>query len=77
MCHCLERGFQNWDTRVHKLTAIVITVKKYFFQCNCSFIYIYIDRKTRLSMTPVHRTVQEGLSMESFRECITKSKHVF
>ena len=38
---------------------------------------IYIDRKTRLSMTSVHRTVQEGLSMVSFRECITKSKHVF
>ena len=36
----------------------------------------YTDRKTRLSMTPVHRTVQEGLSMVSCREGITKSKHV-
>ena len=28
-------------------------------------------------MTPVYRTVQEGLSMVSCREGITKSKHVF
>ena len=35
------------------------------------------DRKTRLSVTPGHRTVQEGLSMVSCRECITMSKHVF
>ena len=42
------------------------------------YIYIlYIDRKTRLSVTPGHRTVQEGLSMVSRRESITKSKHVF
>ena len=34
------------------------------------------DRKTRLSVTPGHRTVQEGLSMVSCRESITKSKHV-
>ena len=27
-------------------------------------------------MTPVYRTVQEGLSMVSCREGITKSKHV-
>ena len=27
-------------------------------------------------MTPVYRTVQEGLSMVSYREGITKSKHV-
>ncbi len=33
--------------------------------------------KERLSMTPVYRTVQEGLSMVSSREGITKSKHVF
>ena len=34
------------------------------------------DRKTRLSVGPRHRTVQEGLSMVSCRESITKSKHV-
>ena len=28
-------------------------------------------------MTPVYRTVQEGLSMVSCREGITKSKHVY
>ena len=28
-------------------------------------------------MTPEYRTVQEGLSMVSCREGITKSKHVF
>ena len=33
--------------------------------------------RERLSMTPVYRTVQEGLSMVSCREGITKSKHVF
>ena len=32
--------------------------------------------RERLSMTPVYRTVQEGLSMVSCREGITKSKHV-
>ena len=32
--------------------------------------------KTRLSVTPGHRTVQEGLSMVPCRESITKSKHV-
>ena len=35
------------------------------------------DRKTRLSVAPGHRTVQEGLSMVSRRESITKSKHVY
>ena len=34
------------------------------------------DRETRLSVTPGHRTMQEGLSMVSCRESITKSKHV-
>ena len=34
------------------------------------------DRKTKLSVTPRHHTVQEGLSMVSCRESITKSKHV-
>ena len=33
--------------------------------------------RERLSITPVYRTVQEGLSMVSCREGITKSKHVF
>ena len=33
-------------------------------------------RQRRLSVTPGHRTVQEGLSMVSCREGITKSKHV-
>ena len=33
--------------------------------------------RERLSMTPVYRTVQEALSMVSYREGITKSKHVF
>ena len=35
------------------------------------------ERGERLSMTPVYRTVQEGLCMVSCREGITKSKHVF
>ena len=39
--------------------------------------HIYIDRKPRLSVTPGHRTVQESLSMVSWREGITKSKQVF
>ena len=34
------------------------------------------ERERELSMTPVYRTVQEGLSMVSCREGITKSKHV-
>ena len=34
------------------------------------------DRKTRLSVTPRHRTVQEGLGTVSCRETVTKSKHV-
>ena len=33
-------------------------------------------KQTRLSVTPGHRTVQEGLSMVSCRESITKSKPV-
>ena len=40
------------------------------------YIYTHTDRKTRLSVTLGHRTVQEGLSMVSCRESITKSKHV-
>ena len=41
------------------------------------YIYIYLHtEKTRLSVTPGHCTVQEGLSMVSCREGITKSKHV-
>ena len=39
-------------------------------------IYKERDIKIRLSVTPVHRTVQ-GLSMVSCREGITKSKHFF
>ena len=35
------------------------------------------EREGSISMTPVYRTVQEGLSMVSCREGITKSKHVF
>ena len=34
------------------------------------------ERETRLSVTPGHFTVQEGLSMVSCRESIIKSKHV-
>ena len=34
------------------------------------------DREIRLSVTPGHPTMQEGLSMVSCRESITKSKHV-
>ena len=41
-----------------------------FFTCK------YIYRKIKLSVTPGHRTVQEGLSMVSCREGMTKSKHV-
>ena len=35
------------------------------------------EREGSISMIPVYRTVQEGLSMVSCREGITKSKHVF
>ena len=34
------------------------------------------EKLTRLSVTPVYRTVQEGLSKVSCREGITKSRHV-
>ena len=43
------------------------------------YIYIYRERereKTKLSVTPGHHNVQEGLSMVSCTESITKSKHV-
>ena len=33
-------------------------------------------KKKKLSVTPGHHTVQEGLSMVSCTESITKSKHV-
>ena len=46
--------------------------------CVCWVIAnIYIYRETRLSVIPVHRTAQKGLSMVSGREGITKSKHFF
>ena len=61
------------------LLATVVVETEIHLQINKHYIYIYmfVDRKTRLSMTPVYRTVQEGLSMVSCREGITKSKHVF
>ena len=43
---------------------------------SCNRVQRQTDRETRLSVTPGHRTVQEGLSMVSCRESITKSKHV-
>ena len=63
---------------VHYFSCVLLVViHTYIYIYMTTNIYIYRQKKTRLSMTPVHRTVQEGLSMVSFRECITKSKHVF
>ena len=80
---------KNSDTSYHlTLWNAIVNVQLHILgdlQCSagevnnkvCMCIYIYLDRKARLSGTPVHRTVQEGLSMVSCRERITKSEYVF
>ena len=67
---CRLEGRNWWAFRVGNLC---------FGQYHLAVIrhYIYTGRKKRFSVTPGHRTVQEGLSMVSCREGITKSKHVF
>ena len=63
---------QNYVYDIHLKYILFVSV----LPNSISYIYIYTHRKTRLSETPGHRTVQEGLSIVSCRESITKSKHV-
>ena len=66
-------GVWFWSSVSHFRSQPFVTGS---YRCPSLYIYIYIDRKTRLSATPGHCIMQEGLSMVSCRESLTKSKHV-
>ena len=54
----------------------ILETKDQYPQLTIWWHKLYIHRKTKLSVTAGHCTVQEGLSMVSCRESITQSKHV-
>ena len=79
--HCLLPSLVDDFTCVHSKNALLTHILSTLFS-STSVLFSCAPfgtnlRKTKLSVTPGHRTVQEGLGMVSCRKGITKCKHVF